>query len=140
MKRIFLFSTVFMVFTLLSITSSGQITLKIIIRDLSNNTGVVQLDFRDGNDNAIIDARKEITNNTCVFWIKNLKPGKYSFKYFHDENENYELDTYWIGAPKEGYGFSNNASGTFGPPSFEKTVFELENSTVMVCYPKYIYL
>ena len=40
--------------------------------------------------------------------------------------------------PKEGYGFSNNAKGTFGPPAFEKTIFEINENTVLKCVTKYI--
>ena len=32
----------------------------------------------------------------------------------------YELDKNTFGAPKEAYGFSNNARGTFGAPDYEK--------------------
>ena len=46
-------------------------------------------------------------------------------KLFHDENENGELDTGFLGIPKEDYAFSNNASGVFGPPSYDKAKFEL---------------
>lgn len=39
---------------------------------------------------------------------------------FHDVNGNGRLDTNAMGMPTEPYAFSNNASGMFGPPSFEK--------------------
>lgn len=37
----------------------------------------------------------------------------------HDLNDNKRLDMNVIGMPTEPYGFSNNAAGNFGPPSFE---------------------
>ncbi len=33
----------------------------------------------------------------------------------------------FLGIPKEGYAFSNNASGTFGPPDFKDAAFKLED-------------
>ena len=130
------------ILTLLVIMSTSalksQITLKIEISNLRNNKGTVLFDFRDGNDNSIKGISQEIKDNKCIIKINNLKTGKYSFKYFHDENKNKDIDTYWIGAPKEGYGFSNNARGTFGPPSFEKTVFYLNDNKTLHCTPRYI--
>ena len=60
---------------------------------------------------------------TVVF--ENLKPGKYAISVFHDVNKNGDLDRNKLGIPKEGFGFSNNASGAMGPPSFEKTQLDL---------------
>ena len=67
-----------------------------------------------------------------------MKPGKYAFKYFHDENSNKKLDTNLIGIPKEGYGFANNIYGSFGPPDFKDTIFEVKNDTTINCIVKYI--
>lgn len=47
-----------------------------------------------------------------------LPYGTYSVSIFQDINENEELDTNFIGFPKEPFGFSA-PMGTFGPPSFE---------------------
>jgi uncharacterized protein (DUF2141 family) len=52
---------------------------------------------------------------------------------FHDANENGELDTNFLGLPKEAYAFSNNAKVTFGPPKFEKAMFEFkEDLTITI--------
>ncbi|HAI77438.1 MAG TPA: hypothetical protein DCM08_14500 [Microscillaceae bacterium] len=54
-----------------------------------------------------------------------VTPGQtYAFTIFHDENGNGELDKNGLGIPKEGYAFSNNATGAFGPPSFDKAGFQ----------------
>ncbi|MBK9170911.1 MAG: DUF2141 domain-containing protein [Bryobacterales bacterium] len=52
-----------------------------------------------------------------------LPPGEYAFSVFHDENENQQLDRGAFGIPKEAYGFSNNALGRMGPPSWDKASF-----------------
>lgn len=54
-----------------------------------------------------------------------LPQGVYAISIFHDVNENNELNTNFIGIPKEPYGFSNNPKITFGPPNFEQTSFDL---------------
>lgn len=54
-----------------------------------------------------------------------LPQGVYAITIFHDVNENNELNTNFIGIPKEPYGFSNNPKIKFGPPNFEQTSFDL---------------
>ena len=54
--------------------------------------------------------------------------GEYAIAIFHDSNANEKLDKNFLGIPKEGYGFSNNATATFGPPSFEKAKFEFNDT------------
>jgi uncharacterized protein (DUF2141 family) len=48
--------------------------------------------------------------------------GDYAISVFHDENSNRELDTGFLGIPKEPYGFSNNLKKML-PPSFEEATF-----------------
>ena len=48
--------------------------------------------------------------------------GKYVIAIYHDENSNNELDTGFLGIPKEPYGFSNNLKKML-PPSFEEATF-----------------
>ena len=55
-----------------------------------------------------------------------IPAGTYVIGYYIDANGNEKLDTNFIGIPKEEYGFSNNARGTFGPPSFESASFTLD--------------
>ena len=57
--------------------------------------------------------------------IADLPPGDYALSVFQDKNGNGELDTNLIGMPIEPYGFSNDAAGNYGPPSFEQSVVHL---------------
>lgn len=61
--------------------------------------------------------------------LPGISPGIYAVKVFHDVNDNGLLDTNWIGIPKEPYGFSNDAMGTFGPPSFVQASFKVGAGT-----------
>jgi uncharacterized protein (DUF2141 family) len=54
-----------------------------------------------------------------------LRPGEYAVAVLHDENQNNEMDFNFLGMPLEGYGFSNDASALFGPPSFAAAAFRL---------------
>jgi uncharacterized protein (DUF2141 family) len=115
----------------------AQNVLTIEINRLENSKGKILLELRDGENNYIKGITKEVKQNKCIIRIKNLEAGNYSFRYFHDENNNKELDTNWLGIPNEGFGFSNNASGLFGPPDFEETIIKLKQNTTKKCSPKY---
>ena len=56
----------------------------------------------------------------------------------HDTNDNKELDSNLFGMPKEGFGFSNDAMGMFGPPDFKKASFEHDGEKEVVIYLKYM--
>jgi uncharacterized protein (DUF2141 family) len=129
---------IFFFISVMPLSSFSQFTLTIEINGLRNNIGQVLLEYSNEKGVRIMGITKNLVDKKCIFVIKNLRPGKYAFKYFHDENKNENLDLNWIGIPKEGYGFSNNAKGTLGPPSFEKTIFVLMENTTLMCTPKYL--
>ncbi len=76
---------------------------------------------------SVLGVQKDVESSTVTFNIKGLKSGVYAVSIYHDENANNELDTNFLGIPKEPYAFSNNARGSFGPPSFEDCQFVLDN-------------
>lgn len=49
---------------------------------------------------------------------------RYAIIVYHDLNANGKLDRNILGIPSEPYGFSNNPSTRFGPPSFDKANFD----------------
>ena len=53
----------------------------------------------------------------CDF--EDIPPGTYAIAVIHDENVNGKLDTDWLGIPTEGYGFSRDARGLVGAPTFQ---------------------
>lgn len=61
-----------------------------------------------------------------------LEAGTYSIGFFIDKNDNEKLDTNFLGVPKEQFGFSNDAMGRFGPPSFEAASFTLDEETILI--------
>jgi uncharacterized protein (DUF2141 family) len=116
----------------------GQISLTVEIEQLRNNNGKLLLELNNDKEEVIQGFTETIIDGKCILVITELKPGKYAFKYFHDENNDEKINTNFMGIPKEGYGFSNNAKGTFGPPSFDKMLFEITRSDTMRCVPTYI--
>jgi len=104
----------------------AQLTLEIEITGLHNNTGNLMLQLFDEKELVITQEIGSIKDKMSSFSIHNLKPGKYAIRYYHDENLNGKMETNALGKPTEGYGFSNNVIGKFGPPPFEKWIFELK--------------
>ncbi|MDZ4793909.1 MAG: DUF2141 domain-containing protein [Bacteroidota bacterium] len=104
--------------------------LKVTIIRLHSNDGVVLVSlFKDGKgypDDATKAFGKQkayIVEKSATIIFKSVPPGSYAIAILHDENNNQKMDKNMLGIPKEGYGFSNNASGTFGPPSYKKASF-----------------
>ena len=60
-----------------------------------------------------------------------LPPGEYALSIFYDSNNNGELDTNFIGIPKEPVALSNNARPKFGPPKYKDAVFTLGSEAVV---------
>jgi uncharacterized protein (DUF2141 family) len=58
-----------------------------------------------------------------------LEPGRYAIRVMHDRNGNGELDTNLVGMPTEPWGFSKDARGSFGPPSWRAASFELQDAS-----------
>jgi uncharacterized protein (DUF2141 family) len=54
--------------------------------------------------------------------VRDVPAGNWAVLAFQDVNGNGELDRNFIGIPSENYGFSRDARGKFGPPSFEDAV------------------
>lgn len=54
-----------------------------------------------------------------------LPLGEYALSVFYDKDNDGELDTNFIGLPKEPIALSNNAVAKFGPPKYADAVFTL---------------
>jgi len=111
--------------------------LEIGISEIRNNEGRIMLQLFDENQKVLIQKMSPIRNRMCTFTIEDLNPGKYAVRYYHDENSNNQMETNMIGEPTEGYGFSNNVTGKFGPPAFEKWLFEITGNKKIALKPTY---
>jgi uncharacterized protein (DUF2141 family) len=89
------------------------------------------------NQKVIDQEKKIIKDNKSYISFRDLKPGRYGVRFYHDENLSGEIETNLLGKPTEGYGFSNNVTGMFGPPPFEKWLFELKENKKIVLKPLY---
>jgi len=65
------------------------------------------------------------TGDKTELSIPNIAPGEYAVAVFADVNGNRELDSNFIGIPKEPVGISRDAKGKFGPPKFVDAAFKV---------------
>ena len=110
--------------------------IRITIHSLRNDEGTVLLSMfksADGypgkNEKAVRQAKGKVKGGTCEIILENVPAGTYAISILHDENNNGKMDTKAFGIPKEGYGASNDAKATFGPPSFADAKFEHQQET-----------
>ena len=117
---------------------SAQSSLKVEIINLESNKGVVRVDLVDRHEKTVIDTTCKIADYKCTIIYKDIKNDQYAIRYYHDENTNDELDTNILGIPKEGFGFSNDAYGKFGPKDFSEWLFEVSGDTKLRMTTKYL--
>ena len=94
------------------------------------------------SDDGIVasEARPAVTGD-IRFVFRSLPAGDYAVAAFHDADGDGQLDANFAGLPTEGFGFSNDARGFMGPPTFNAAKISVgpdEESTrviVTVVYP-----
>jgi uncharacterized protein (DUF2141 family) len=124
MKQIFF---LFLMASLLSSRGAQSQHLIVIIKNIRDNKGKVgaalfnnEKDFLKKNIGTR-SARAVVGEVRLVF--DRIPTGDYAISILHDLNDNGDIDTDFLGIPKEGFGFSNDVMGAFGPPKFEKAKF-----------------
>jgi uncharacterized protein (DUF2141 family) len=132
MRCSLLFLSLLLIATWPAFSQPSEGILQIEVRGALNNKGVILCSvfkeakgFPDQPSMAIYKGRLPIREGRVLFEIASLPAGLYAVALLHDENEDNKMNTTSFGLPKEGYGFSNNVMGLFGPPSFSKASVSL---------------
>jgi uncharacterized protein (DUF2141 family) len=120
--------------TLPILAQSGISSLTIRVTGARNNKGRIMLalfqseaGFPGDSSKAVRLQQSEIDTQTrsAQFVFQGIPYGAYAVSVFHDENMNGKLDKNFVGAPKEGYGASNNPRKRMGPPPFDEAKFSV---------------
>lgn len=105
--------------------------VSILVIGAANSSGTVRIAVYDSivsfNEpaKAIIKASVSIIDAQATWSIeKSQLPEKFAIATFHDENDDGQLNRNRLGIPTERYGFSRNARGVTGPPSYDQAVLE----------------
>ena len=113
----------------------GDISLEMEINNLESNKGPIYIRILDENENPAIVGTSPVINYSSEISFDSISAGKYAIQFFHDENENQKMDFNLIGIPKEKFGSSNDVKPIFGPPKFEKMLFEIYQDKKIVMKP-----
>ncbi len=132
----YLFWLVLTFFSMHTSISADKTPIRVTVHSLRNDKGFVLLslyqseDGFPGNASKAIQLKKVKASGTSVeVTLDPLPAGSYAISILHDENDNGKMDTGAFGIPKEGYGASNDAKASFGPPSFKDAHFEHKQDT-----------
>ncbi len=71
----------------------------------------------------------DVSGQSAIVTFKDLPAGEYAISLFHDVDADGELDSGFMGIPKEPYGFSNNAPVRFGPAKWDAAKFTVNGQT-----------
>ena len=133
MKEMPVMRIIVFVFFFLPIWVSAQKTLTVQVAGVASDNGQILVAVYDRPEgflkkgNAIMGVRTKAVSGITELHIENLPEGQYALAIYHDENGNDELDTNWLGIPKEPIGFSNAKMKAFGPPGFKDCAFRFDS-------------
>ena len=71
-------------------------------------------------------ARVKAQPGSVTLVFHGLPAGRYAVATFHDANGDGQLNYNSLRVPTEGYGFSNDAQGSGGPPKFGQAAFSFD--------------
>jgi uncharacterized protein (DUF2141 family) len=126
--------------------AGGDSSVKVEIRNFRSDKGKALIalyaspkGFPDKTSHAVRRLEVPIVKRTARAVFPKLPPGTYAVAVLHDEDGNRTMKTGLFGIPKEGYGVSRDARGTFGPPSFSDARFALRAAKVVTARIAMVY-
>ena len=120
-----------------------QGALKVSITNIENGNGTIYIAILDSakdwlksgtESKPFRDVTQAVTStDNLLITVEDLPPGKYAISLFQDLDGDAEMDTNFVGFPKEPFGFSA-PMGKFGPPDFEEAAvkFSGEDTSVKI--------
>lgn len=132
-KQLFIF---FFILAICSNDMLAQCDLKITITDIHGEKGQIlyslykqETGFPDDSEKAFRRGSIPVSTSQINHVITNIPPGYYAISLIHDVNGNNRLDKNKMGIPTEGFAFSNNAMGAFGPPKYIRARFAVNSDS-----------
>lgn len=143
MKKPMILASAISSLLLIGHVQSSEIQFEILAINSDSGKVYIQLfqgekNYKQGKALASSVIKAKAGDNTVMF--HNIEQGEYAIRFFHDQNDNGQLETNFIGMPTEGYGFSNDAKPNFGPAKYEDMKFEvMADSKIIVNQSTVIY-
>lgn len=114
---------------------AGEVVLFIAVTGIERDEGSVRIALFDGPEGFTDEPMTAVVvrpEELAVEWSVRVPRGRYAVAVVHDADDDGRLNTNLLGMPQERYGFSNDARGRFGPPSFEDASFLAEPPEAVV--------
>jgi len=113
-----------------------ECTIEVTINDIRNAEGQLLVSLYKPTDNFPYEPSKsyaveksDIVGTSLTYSFKVPQSGRYAVVLLDDENRNNDMDYNFLGIPKEGYGFSNDAKPRgLSSPKFEAAAFDVEET------------
>jgi uncharacterized protein (DUF2141 family) len=113
--------------------------LRVRVVGLRNDNGDVRCslyssaqDFPTNDDLRATTVTAPIADQSATCEFSTITAGTYAIVVFHDENADGKFNRNWLGMPKEGYGFSNDAPARWHPPKFGAASFPFTDGTLEI--------
>ena len=139
MKMLMLVPVLLLSMNLFAGDSHPHGTIALTVDHFQDNSGVALIflfsssnGFPDQSAKAVKTLEAKIRKGKLDASFMDIPYGVYAVSVLHDENRNGRMDTNWLGMPKEGYGASNDAKSSFGPPKFDEASFSLNTDELQL--------
>ena len=137
--------TLIMIFgmSLTGIALQGQDSrpLEVIVENVKDNEGLLMVALFNTEETFTSKPwrgdKPGASKGTMHVYFNDVPPGNYAIAVYHDANSNSKMDKNLLGVPKEGYGFSNDVMGSFGPPSYEDAQIQWTGTETYTIHLKY---
>ena len=119
-------------------SAQSQARLSVAVEGVRNDSGSVRCGLYSSADGFREPGREmrgavaPIKNGHATCMFSGVPAGTYAVAVFHAEHNETQMETGLFGKPKQGYGFSNNPSSTFGPPGFNSAAFTYNGGTLQL--------
>lgn len=116
-----------------NLDSLKGIDITVTVKNIRGDKGKIYMGIYNNHEDfkmsqAIQNAQGFIDNGESVIVFKNVSPGTYAIKCYHDANDNHKMDFDGF-MPLEDYGSTNNPR-EFGPPTFEAAKFDVNDTNL----------
>ena len=131
-----LFFATLLITAVLGTVDAAAAPLEVTIDDVRSTEGVLLVQITDDAE-GFNDDRPPVASlmlapaESSVTFSVDLEPGVYGMRVMQDLDDDGEMDTNFIGIPTEPWAFSNNATGNFGPPTWDSIQFEMTTAAAV---------
>jgi len=116
-----------------SMPTANAAELTITLEGIQSNAGKILVRLYSGKEGWLKDdgtvAKEELSladwSEGSLVTVMDLEAGEYAISAYQDEDDDGELDSNFIGIPKEPAGMSNKPKARMGPPRYEDAAFVL---------------